>query len=238
MRRKIYDYLNKNPGLHVREISRKMQIPKTTLNYHLKCFKKLGLIEEKSGEKCKYIYISKKVGKKEKQILNFLRKETACKIFIYLLFSIAFSKIEISKELEISYQKASYYIKKMEKLGIIEEADIRNDVVYAYPNPNDKDFKDCIVDRKPKKSEKIYIRKNQDIINIAYKILIRHRHSLKTTRYIDYYLVYYGKVEEYISNKKSLNKDLPIFKKIRSLDEALDNAIEVGYFLLRPPFCA
>ena len=34
-RRKIYNYILTNPGLHFNEIVRGLQIPKTTLEYHL-----------------------------------------------------------------------------------------------------------------------------------------------------------------------------------------------------------
>ena len=40
IRRKIYDFVDKNPGLHVREISRRMDIPINTLIYHIKYLKK------------------------------------------------------------------------------------------------------------------------------------------------------------------------------------------------------
>jgi len=43
IRRKIYDFVDKNPGLHVREISRRMDIPINTLIYHIKYLKKLDV---------------------------------------------------------------------------------------------------------------------------------------------------------------------------------------------------
>ena len=86
-RQEIYDFINKNPGLHQREISRRMNIPKTTLAYHIKFLKKLSLIDENEAGNSKYYCITKKMGTKEKQILSLFRRKNPCRIFLYLIFS-------------------------------------------------------------------------------------------------------------------------------------------------------
>jgi len=44
LRRNIYDFILKNPGFHLRGLSRKLKIPKSTLLHHLKILKKRELI--------------------------------------------------------------------------------------------------------------------------------------------------------------------------------------------------
>ena len=48
IRRQIYQFILKYPGFHFSEISRKLKIPKTTLNYHLSYLEKYGFIVVKS----------------------------------------------------------------------------------------------------------------------------------------------------------------------------------------------
>ena len=50
-RRKIYDFIQKFPGLHVREISRRLEIPFSTLQYHLRFLEKRELVKAKDDGK-------------------------------------------------------------------------------------------------------------------------------------------------------------------------------------------
>ena len=65
-RRRIYNFILKNPGLHLREISRRSNIPKTTLIYHLNFLEKQGLIKTEANSRFTRYYTTNKVGKKDK----------------------------------------------------------------------------------------------------------------------------------------------------------------------------
>lgn len=82
IRRDLYDFIDKHPGLHLREISRRINIPRTTIRYHLKFLKKQELIKEKFEGRYKRIYITKKMGTEDKKILSLLRQRTPCRIFL------------------------------------------------------------------------------------------------------------------------------------------------------------
>ena len=82
-RQKIYRYIDKNPGLHLREIQRKTNIPYGTLKHHLKYLEKHNLIKTKSENGYKRYTVSYKLSKKEKEILNLLRQEVPRYILIY-----------------------------------------------------------------------------------------------------------------------------------------------------------
>ena len=84
-RRKIYDCIKKNPGLHFSEISRKLDVPKTTLIYHLKYLEKLEIVISKTEQGYKRYYIKQTVGAKDKEILNILRQEIPLRIVLLLL---------------------------------------------------------------------------------------------------------------------------------------------------------
>lgn len=223
-RRKIYDFIDKNPGLNIREISRKLNIPLTSLLYHLKYLKKLDLIREKHEGKYKKIYISYTIGAKDKQILGLLRNENSCKILLYLIWMRSCSQIELSRELEIPPPTVSYYLKKMINLEIIEEIPVVNGRIY--PLPND----DCYIERKPVRSEKFYRRKNQEVADSLYKLLIAHKSSFDNENIIDVLIDIWTTYEA--------ERDPVTVKKYKKLDDQINSVADLINNFFRPPFCA
>jgi len=219
-RRKIYSFISKNPGLHLREISRRTNIPKSTINYHINYLEKLGLITEKIEGEFKYIYASKKIGSKDKEILGLLRKEIPCKIFLYLIFSLACSQSDLCKELELSPSTISYHIKKMIDMEIIEEARVKDGKIYPY-----NDNREML--RKPVGTEKFYKRKNQEIIDATYRLLITNKHSLFNEEIIDSYAWYLEDMEE----KKAPQRFKPI-------DKYISSSIDFILNIFKPPFAS
>jgi len=119
-RRTIYDFIMKYPGLHLREISRRTNIPLSSLKYHLNYLEKLDLFISKADHRYKRYYIAKTVGKKDKEILNLLRQETPLRIVLMLLSpgpGQIFKDKEIQKE---AYCKHATFEKNYSKKEIIE----------------------------------------------------------------------------------------------------------------------
>jgi len=227
-RNKIYNFISKNPGLHVREISRRINIPVSTLNYHIRYLKKIDLIEEEPCEKYKRIYAAEKISTKDKKILNLFRKKIPCRIFLHLIFAQRFSQKELSRELEIPPQKVSYYLKKMIDMEIIEEATVKNGVIYPFTNgfmSENVGFK-C----KPVGREIFYRRKNQKIINTIYRLFISYKHSLPDKDYINEYI-------DYLESIEKLKKFYQNSKK-RKIFPGEESFYDVLYEIIKPPFCA
>lgn len=84
-RKKIYNYILKNPGIHLQEVSRKTNISYSTLRHHLDYLKKQGLITTKSNRRYTRYYVTQKVGKKDKEIISLVREEIPRKIILLLL---------------------------------------------------------------------------------------------------------------------------------------------------------
>ena len=154
-RRQIYQFISNNPGLHKRELSRKLKIPKTTLNYHLINLEKRDLISKKT-ELC-YVryYIENKIGTKEKELMGLFRNEIIGHIIAVFFFQVATSKIELSDFLEKHPNTINHYLKKLRdadviipaKKGdnvvirptggtIIERTAIGREIIYTLKDPN------------------------------------------------------------------------------------------------------
>jgi DNA-binding transcriptional ArsR family regulator len=81
----IFNYIVKHPGLHFRELSRELKIPKSTLDYHLTFLKKSELIKVKSNNRFNRYYAMNKVDRRDKELINILRQEVPLKIVFHLL---------------------------------------------------------------------------------------------------------------------------------------------------------
>jgi predicted transcriptional regulator len=138
IRRRIYNYLLKNPGIHLREISRKLKIPKTTLRYHLIYMEKRTLITtENNSRYCRY-FASNMLGKKDRDILNVIRNDSYRNIILIILRVWSPQK-NISKILNKDPSTISIQMKKLEKMGIVEQVSMDNGRLYRV-----KDFGEII----------------------------------------------------------------------------------------------
>jgi DNA-binding transcriptional ArsR family regulator len=130
-RRRIYNFILKNPGLHLREISRRTKIPKSTLRYHLIYLKKRDLIIEKLPDRYRRYYGINKLSPHKKNILVLLRNKTIRHIVLILSMQIITSKIQISKILSKHPNTIKAYLKKLEYIGVIEPAEVKDGEVFS-----------------------------------------------------------------------------------------------------------
>ena len=129
-RRSIYHFVYRYPGLHFRELCRKLHIPRSTLSYHLKYLEKRGLLITKSEGKYTCYYVSNNIGNDQKKVLPLLRREVPRNIILYLLTISCASQIELSKSLEKHPTTIEFHLKKLLDIGIIEPAPVDNKKVY------------------------------------------------------------------------------------------------------------
>ena len=149
LRRKIFQFICDNPGFHQSEITKRTNIPKSTLLHHLKFLEKQKLISTSMSKGYTRYYPSNKLGKIEKKIMNFLREETTRDIFLMLLFDKACSQIEVSEALEKNPATILFHLKKLVDADLIEPAPIKNGMVLRLRSPN-------VVLRSPVHNEIIY----------------------------------------------------------------------------------
>lgn len=134
VRRKIYNFISYHPGLHLNELSRKLGIPISTINYHLGYLKKLGIIiAEHEGRYVRY-YIPQKAGVADKKIINLLRHDTPFRIVMYLLQNPNSSQVSISKYLGRHPTTVSFHLDKLLEADIIKYTPTGNELHYAIKN--------------------------------------------------------------------------------------------------------
>lgn len=129
-RRYVYNFILRNPGFHLRKLSRELNIPKSTLNYHLNFLKKHDMIIEKNDKKYLRYYVSQKVGNIDKKILGIIRQNIPRKIILFLFIYPSRSRKQISKDLDKPPTTISYHLKKLIEKEIIFKYTLRGKIVY------------------------------------------------------------------------------------------------------------
>jgi DNA-binding transcriptional ArsR family regulator len=217
-RREIYEFISKNSGLHMRDISRKINIPFTTMQYHLNYLEKKGLIISKDDGKYIRYYISFKIGEKEKRILNCLRKTTILHIILWFFIAQQCSQKDLSRFLEKHPATIGFHLRNMLHAGIIKQVSINNGVIYKDTLPN-------IIERPQISSEKIYVLQDPWMI---YNMLIKHKDDLSDKEIVAGIIEY---IEMHISDG--------IPKQIQNREETIDSVVKTFFKLFFPPsFCS
>jgi predicted transcriptional regulator len=120
IRSNVHNYILKYPGLHIRELSRKLGLPKSTLIYHLRYLKKYGFLEEKIDKFYVRYYASGNIDRSYKKILDLFRQETSRRVILYLALNKFASIGEISEHLDKHRSTVSYHLNKLANVGILE----------------------------------------------------------------------------------------------------------------------
>ncbi|WP_455392264.1 winged helix-turn-helix transcriptional regulator [[Eubacterium] cellulosolvens] len=112
-RRKIYEAIEQVPGIHFRELNRRLGIPLGVIEYHLKYLEKSELIVSKRAGRYKRYYIVGKLGSRDKQLLGLLQQPMPRRILMHLLLHPKTTQKELRKEFKISASTLSFHISKL-----------------------------------------------------------------------------------------------------------------------------
>jgi len=228
IRQEIYNYILENPSSYLREISRNMNIPKTTLKYHLDYLEKHNLITPKLEDKYKRYYVKDKLGQREKELLNLLRQEVPRNIILYLIFHIVCSQIELSKALGKHPSTISFHLKKLRDLEIIQTAFIEErNIIIDEP---------VVIERNKKSSEIIYIFSDEEFFYIIYNLLIVSKKSLPDKDMIEDLLLFIDDLASLDESNKRLKIKSSTYKKLNNPDRAIDELLEFVLEVLPHPY--
>ncbi|MEA2053917.1 MAG: ArsR family transcriptional regulator [Candidatus Thermoplasmatota archaeon] len=130
-RRKIYDLILNYPGLHEREIARKLNMSLSTLDYHLHYLEKREIIVSKRDGRYTRYFVSLKVGTQDKKIIAILRQKTPRNIVLFLLMHQNSIHKEICEAVKKSPSTVSFHLKKIIEAGIVEAISLGRETSYS-----------------------------------------------------------------------------------------------------------
>ena len=217
-RREIYEFISQNSGLHMRDISRKLNVPFTSLKYHLNYLEKKGFIISRDDGKYRRYFISLEIGEKEKRILNCLRKRTTLHIILWFFIAVQCSQKDISRFLEKHPTTISFHLRKMIQAGIIEQISIDKGVIY-------NDVPPITINRPQVSSEKIYVLQDPWMI---YDLLIKNKENLGDKEVVIGIIEYVDFI---------ISEGIP--KQIQNREDTKESILKTFYgFFFPPSFCS
>jgi predicted transcriptional regulator len=119
-RRKIYDLINQNPGIHLSKISQILKMRTSLVEYHLLFLEKHEIISPDKETGYKRYYIKGQIGIKDKKYLFVLRQKTVLQIILFMLKNEFSPHKLILENIKVSPSTLSYHLNKLIKKDIIE----------------------------------------------------------------------------------------------------------------------
>jgi predicted ArsR family transcriptional regulator len=168
IRRAIYQFILKSPGIHLRELSRRLHIPLTTIKYHLQVLQKRELIKVKKEGRYHRYYITHEIGTREKKLISLFRNSIPRTIILYLMIHYWSTQVDISNSIQKHPTTIEYHLKKLIDLEIIQQVKPVDGKIY-------RDEKPRIIECETTGREKVYILKNPQEI---YDLIVTHKHSI------------------------------------------------------------
>ena len=118
-RRRLYEKINRFPGLHFREIQRRSELAIGSLRYHLDFLERNKIITSRREGDILRFYPSGLTAE-ERRLLGLLRQKHIREIVIFLLKQPKASHKDIVNEVDLAPSTVSWYLKKLESSKAIE----------------------------------------------------------------------------------------------------------------------
>jgi predicted transcriptional regulator len=123
-RRRIYKLIEKFPGIHFRELYRKLDISMGSFEYHLNKLERSNLIYLKKDKHYTRYFISGKLSEEDKKLASLLRNDRLRKILFTLILNPGISHKSLTERLDWPKSTISFYLKKLFENKIVEEREI------------------------------------------------------------------------------------------------------------------
>ena len=117
---RILQYIQNNPGCHLRQIKRELTMSMGTIQYHLNLLEKQGKISSERKNLHKHYFPIGLFEQNEKDILKILNQETAREILMIILEKKP-TQTDIANIMQISSASVNWHIKRMIDLGLVLE---------------------------------------------------------------------------------------------------------------------
>ncbi len=154
-RRSIYATIDANPGVHLRGIQRILNMPLTTLEYHLSYMVRKQIVFAESEANLRKYYV-KTLDEEDKKVLSALRQKRLREIVLIVSASKKVKFQFLCDYFKLPRSTLSFYLKTLVDHGIISREKIGYETLYTVNDENrvcrvatayKKNFWDTLIDK-------------------------------------------------------------------------------------------
>ena len=131
-RRRIVTFVQESPGLHMRELAARLEMPVSTLEYHCYQLVKHGQLITRETSGFKAFYPAQGIDRRDKDILYLVRHDAPRKICSHVLLNPGATPKDLRDQLGFTGPTLSFHLNKLRKAEILrEEPDGRTKRLYV-----------------------------------------------------------------------------------------------------------
>jgi len=134
VRRRIFEFVRANPGVHFRAVGRALRLGVGALDYHVRILEGLGLLRTEKRRGKLYIF-SANTKKDESALLPTLRTARVRRIALYLLEHGRATHGTIARDMNLSKGTLSFHLARMREGGMIVEQRLPGKTIISLANP-------------------------------------------------------------------------------------------------------
>ena len=155
-RRRIYDYLLANPGVHLRRIGKVLGMSTGMLSYHLTYLEREGMLKSETDGHRKRYFIARAFMEAQRRILGVLRQGVPRKIVVEILLHGERTFAQLREATGVSKSTLSYHLQHMMERDLLIRYRRDRESVFAIKDmeevthllvANRQSFQDDAVDR-------------------------------------------------------------------------------------------
>ena len=137
-RRDIYRAIDGAPGVHVRELQRRLDYAKGTVQYHLRWLADHDLVEsETDGEYTRY-YPARELAPEDKRTLSALRRRYSREVLAHLAADGPLTTTDLAERVGKSQSTVSWHLSRLLDAGVVaKRRDERGRVTLVLENPDE-----------------------------------------------------------------------------------------------------
>src|SRR5437762_13701095 len=134
-RKDLYDFVRRNPGFHLRELARALNLSITIADYRLRFLERHDLITSSMDGEYTRFYPGSTPGiadsrssltEADRQILGFLRQPVPLRVMNFLMERQDATHKSILEQVPVAPSTLSHHLKKMQAAGIIDRAESKD----------------------------------------------------------------------------------------------------------------
>ena len=134
-RRRIYDCIRKNPGAHLREVARSLDLPLGTALYHLDYLSQNELIVVRRDGRYKRFFVKHMLGRLEKDYVSAFHHAVPRRIALVLLARGKRTQRELCEEVGVSRSTLSFHVNNLVEKGILKCDELWPENYYSVADP-------------------------------------------------------------------------------------------------------